>query len=66
MSPTGHHLITEILKDQWHYDGFVVSDWRSVHGPASIAAGLDIEMPGPGRFMATAGPARALPASRWR
>jgi len=46
------HLISEILKGEWHYDGFVVSDWRSVRVNASISAGLDIEMPGPGRFMA--------------
>lgn len=47
------HLITTILKNEWNYDGFVVSDWRSVKSSASIKAGLDIEMPGPGRFMAT-------------
>jgi len=47
------HLISEILKGEWRYDGFVVSDWRSVHSSASIPAGLDIEMPGPGRFMDT-------------
>ena len=47
------HLISEILKGAWRYEGFVVSDWRSVHSSASIAAGLDIEMPGPGRFMDT-------------
>jgi len=47
------HLISTILKKEWRYDGFVVSDWRSVKSSASIPAGLDIEMPGPGRFMAT-------------
>jgi len=47
------HLITTILKKEWGYNGFVVSDWRSVKGSESISAGLDIEMPGPGRFMAT-------------
>jgi beta-glucosidase len=47
------YLISTILKGQWGYDGFVVSDWRSVQGSESITAGLDIEMPGPGRFMAT-------------
>ena len=47
------HLISTILKQEWRYDGFVVSDWRSVKGSESITAGLDIEMPGPGRFMAT-------------
>lgn len=54
------HLITEILKGRWRYDGFVVSDWRSVRGSDSIAAGLDIEMPGPGRFMATKDILKAL------
>jgi len=54
-SPTcaSRYLITEIVKGRWRYDGFVVSDWRSVQGRDSITAGLDIEMPGPGRFMAT-------------
>ncbi|MFC1636054.1 glycoside hydrolase family 3 C-terminal domain-containing protein [Planctomycetota bacterium] len=47
------HLITTILKKEWCYNGFVVSDWRSVRGSESITAGLDIEMPGPGRSMAT-------------
>ncbi|MHC4534119.1 MAG: beta-glucosidase [Planctomycetota bacterium] len=47
------HLISTILKKEWHYEGFIVSDWRSVKGSNSITAGLDIEMPGPGRFMAT-------------
>ena len=47
------HLISKILKKEWRYDGFVISDWRSVQGNDSITAGLDIEMPGPGRFIAT-------------
>jgi len=46
------HLISKILKGEWCYQGFVVSDWRSVKSNESITAGLDIEMPGPGRFMA--------------
>jgi len=46
------YLISTILKQEWRYNGFVVSDWRSVKGSESITAGLDIEMPGPGRFMA--------------
>jgi beta-glucosidase len=47
------YLISTILKQEWDYNGFVVSDWRSVKGSESITAGLDIEMPGPGKFMAT-------------
>ncbi len=44
-------LITDIIKNQWKYNGIVVSDWRGVHSTRSIEAGLDIEMPGPGKFM---------------
>ncbi|MFL6206171.1 MAG: beta-glucosidase family protein [Acidimicrobiales bacterium] len=43
-SPT---LLTEILRDRWHFDGFVISDW--IFGlrdaAASVNAGLDVEMP---------------------
>ncbi|MBQ2614899.1 MAG: glycoside hydrolase family 3 C-terminal domain-containing protein [Clostridia bacterium] len=39
-------LLTEVLRDMWHYDGFVVSDWGAVHdAPKSFAAGLDMQMP---------------------
>ena len=54
------YLISTVLKGQWHYDGFVVSDWRSVQSIDSITAGLDIEMPGPGKFMATKDILKAL------
>jgi len=40
------HLITEILRDEWGFDGFVLSDWNSLYstnGP--IKNGLDLEMP---------------------
>ena len=45
------HLITDILKNEWAYNGMVISDWRSVHSIESLFAGLDLEMPGPGQFM---------------
>jgi beta-glucosidase len=41
-------LMTEILKEEWGYDGLVVSDWGAVRDRvASLKAGLDLEMPGP-------------------
>lgn len=45
------HLVTDILRNEWNYKGFVVSDWRSVKSIASLYAGVDMEMPGPGKFM---------------
>ena len=40
-------LLTEILRDEWHSDAFVVTDWGAVKGRAKgVAAGLDLEMPG--------------------
>ena len=42
-----HWLLTEVLRDDWGYDGLVVSDWDAVHDPvAAVAAGLELEMPG--------------------
>jgi beta-glucosidase len=42
-----HGLLTEILRDEWGFDGFVISDWIFGMRDAaeSVRAGLDIEMP---------------------
>jgi beta-glucosidase len=47
----GEHgwLLAELLKSEWGFDGFVVSDWFGTHSTAdAVNAGLDLEMPGPG------------------
>ena len=41
-----YHLNVEIAKQQWGFDGVMMSDWTATHdGIASANAGLDIEMP---------------------
>jgi beta-glucosidase len=41
-------LISSILREDWGFDGLVMSDWFGTHSTApAAAAGLDLEMPGP-------------------
>ena len=43
-------LLTDILRTEWGFDGYVVSDWFGVHEPVGAAnAGLTLEMPAPVR-----------------
>ncbi len=40
-------LLTDILRDEWGFEGLVVSDWGAVNNRlAGIRAGMDLEMPG--------------------
>ena len=39
-------LLTDILKEEWEHEGFVVSDWGAVnYRDKGIEAGLELEMP---------------------
>ena len=41
-------LIEGVLRDEWDFDGLVMSDWYGTHSTIEAArAGLDLEMPGP-------------------
>lgn len=40
------YLLTDILKEEWGHEGFVVSDWGAVNERAdALSAGLELEMP---------------------
>ncbi|MCU4743764.1 beta-glucosidase [Natronoglomus mannanivorans] len=41
------YLVQEVLKDEWGFDGYVVSDWFATKDTVGAATGgLDLEMPG--------------------
>ncbi|RIV87745.1 beta-glucosidase [Aurantiacibacter zhengii] len=47
-----HHVLTEVVKGDWDYRGAIMSDWFGTHSTApTLNAGLDLEMPGPFRFL---------------
>ena len=43
------HLLKDILRDEWGYDGIVITDWGGSNDHIKgVAAGSDLEMPTPG------------------
>jgi len=60
-------LLTEILRDEWGFDGFVVSDfvWGLRDPVASLSAGLDVEMPFAQQRAGTLPNALASGAASW-
>lgn len=44
-------FLRDILKEEWGFDGAVISDWWGSYSHNAAAGGLDLEMPGPARFM---------------
>jgi beta-glucosidase len=44
-------LLQGILRDEWKWDGLLISDWCGTYSTTeAITAGLDLEMPGPSKF----------------
>ncbi|KAI4158221.1 MAG: hypothetical protein LQ342_007668 [Letrouitia transgressa] len=48
-----HDLLQGVLRKEWNYQGLIMSDWKGVNSTVpSIAAGCDLEMPGPAKWRA--------------
>ncbi|KAH7085349.1 glycoside hydrolase superfamily [Paraphoma chrysanthemicola] len=53
-------FLIDILRNEWGYEGLVMSDWGATTTVESIRYGLDLEMPGPARFRNSEAVTKAL------
>ncbi len=45
------HMLNDVLRDEWGFEGIVISDWAAVHTSVnSLKSGLDVEMGTPKPF----------------
>lgn len=45
-------VVQKVVKDEWRFPGVFMSDWFGTHSTVgSLNGGLDLEMPGPARFL---------------
>ena len=40
-----HYLLTDVLRREWNFDGFVTTDWLALHSLSGADAGTDLEEP---------------------
>lgn len=54
-------VLARIIKDEWKFPYVIMSDWFATHSTEdSLNGGLDLEMPGPGRFLGNAKVTQAI------
>lgn len=57
-------LLDDVLRGELGFDGAVISDWYGTYGTGAVESGLDLEMPGPGRFLSAESLRSALDEGR--
>ncbi len=55
-----HSMLDDVLRGEFGFDGVVISDWYGTYSPGVVSSGLDLEMPGPARWMDREHVSRAL------